>query len=182
MLLVGGFSRRMGRDKATLVIEGLPLWEKQVSTLRMLNPKAIYISTRTAPAWCPPDAQPLLDTPPSCGPLSGLAAGLGAINTTHLVVLAVDMPHMTGQHLKKMADLVKPGIGIVPSNGERFEPLAAIYPKPALASAKAALASADFSMQSLVRQLIQIGLMREHLLENSERALYRNLNSPDELP
>src|SRR4051812_20819821 len=95
LLLAGGESRRMGRDKATVQFKGRPLWERQMELLRALGPEKIFVSARTKPAWLPGDVELLLDDPPSRGPLSGVAKALGAIRTTHLVVLAVDMPFMT---------------------------------------------------------------------------------------
>jgi len=92
----------MGADKATLLFEVEPLWSRQLRTLRELSPERILISARTKPAWCPPEIEAVLDAPPSCGPLSGLAAGLKKIETTHLLTLAVDMPLMDAATLAKI--------------------------------------------------------------------------------
>src|SRR5215472_10397984 len=95
VLFVGGESRRMGTDKATLILNGEPLWSRQFRVLRDLHPKKVMISARKKPDWCPGDADLALDEPPSRGPLSGLAVSLEKIRTTHLLILAVDMPKMT---------------------------------------------------------------------------------------
>jgi molybdenum cofactor guanylyltransferase len=92
VLFTGGESRRMGADKATLVLDGEPLWSRQLRTLRELQPERILISARTKPAWCPPEIEVVLDKPPSRGPLTGLAAALKRIHTTHLFALAIDLP------------------------------------------------------------------------------------------
>ena len=44
VLLAGGKSSRMGRDKAFLEIEGEPLWQRQLATLRRLAPEQLMIS------------------------------------------------------------------------------------------------------------------------------------------
>ena len=36
LLLAGGESRRMGRDKATIEFDGRPLWKRQMELLRAL--------------------------------------------------------------------------------------------------------------------------------------------------
>ncbi|MDP9003372.1 MAG: NTP transferase domain-containing protein, partial [Verrucomicrobiota bacterium] len=72
MLLIGGESRRMGRDKATIEFKGQHLWRRQLEVLRLLGAERILVSTRTLPSWLPDDVEPLLDDPPSRGPLSGL--------------------------------------------------------------------------------------------------------------
>src|SRR5438477_7680994 len=57
VLLAGGESRRMGRDKATLLFRGRPLWEIQFDLLRTLQPEEIFVSARTDPPWRPSGMQ-----------------------------------------------------------------------------------------------------------------------------
>ena len=99
VLLAGGKSRRMGRDKATLTVDGVPLWRRQLAILREVSPAALYVAARQAPAWLPRDARFIADPVPQRGPLGGLAATLAAMDATHLLALAVDMPAMSGAHL-----------------------------------------------------------------------------------
>src|SRR5215469_1433267 len=102
VLFAGGESRRMGADKATLVLDGEPLWSRQIRVLRELYPAKVMISARKMPDWCPADIEVALDEPPSRGPLSGLVAALGKIQTTHLLALAVDLPRMASEHICKL--------------------------------------------------------------------------------
>src|SRR6185312_945387 len=104
---------RMKTDKATLVFESEMLWQRQLRLLKSLKPQEICISARVRPPWCPVDVETILDTAPSCGPLSGLAAGLLQLRTSHLLVLAIDMPMMAPQHLSKLVGLAAAGSGIV---------------------------------------------------------------------
>ena len=43
-LLAGGRSSRMGRDKAFLEIDGVPLWQRQLQTLRELGPSETFLA------------------------------------------------------------------------------------------------------------------------------------------
>jgi molybdopterin-guanine dinucleotide biosynthesis protein A len=181
VLLVGGLSRRMGRDKATLVIEGEPLWARQLSLLRALKPAALWVSARTAPVWLPPDTELVLDSPPSRGPLSGIAATLDRMQSSHLLALAVDLPSMTVEHLRKIAGMANPACGVIPRNQDHLEPLAAIYPKQAVSLARSALTSQDFSMRSFAGELLRLELLRDYVLSAEERGLYQNLNTPQDL-
>ena len=99
MLLAGGKSRRMGRDKATIEWRGRPLWQWQIEKLCVLRAEKIFLSTQSDVPWRPADVEIVLDTPPSRGPLSGLAAALVATETNHLLSLA-EMPiclqHVSG--------------------------------------------------------------------------------------
>ncbi|HEX8078446.1 MAG TPA: molybdenum cofactor guanylyltransferase, partial [Chthoniobacterales bacterium] len=106
LLLAGGESRRMGRDKATMEVGGEPLWKRQLKVLRALGPEKMFVSARTAPAWLPDHVALLLDDPPSRGPLSGLAKALASMETTHVVALAVDMPFITVGELQRLLEHV----------------------------------------------------------------------------
>lgn len=181
VLLTGGESRRMGTDKATLIYEGIPLWHRQLDLLRTIHPETIFISARTKPAWCPPDAVVVLDEPPSHGPLSGLVAVLNCLRTTHLLALAVDLPHMTADHLQSLWRLAGRGRGVIPQPADYFEPLCAIYPAEACILAGESLAAGRYSLQSLAHALTEKGLMHPHPLKAVELPLYHNTNRPEDL-
>ena len=181
LLLAGGESRRMGSDKATLIFQNEALWRRQLRILRDLAPQKVFVSARTQSAWLPENTELLLDEPPSRGPLSGLAKALKSMRTSHLVVLAVDMPYVTREQLEFLCSQASAGRGVVPVVGERAEPLAAVYPAEAAREFLAALAGTDFSLQPLVRQLAAAGTMRMVPVSPEEEQLYRSINSPADL-
>ncbi len=177
-LLAGGESRRMGKDKPTIVFHGKPLWQIQLDLLRKLYPAEIFLSARTDPGWRPRDVQFVRDVSPSRGPLSGLTASLDRIRTSHLLALAIDMPFMTQKYLKFLCHQIKPGCGVLPKIGSRAEPLAAIYPREASPEFRRALAGADFSLQTLTSRLIDAGKLRPIAVLDEEKKLFVNLNEP----
>jgi molybdopterin-guanine dinucleotide biosynthesis protein A len=181
VLLAGGESRRMGRDKATILFRGKPLWQIQLDLFRTLNPKEIFVSARTDPAWRPADVDFVSDIPPSRGPLSGLAASLDRMCTTHLLVLAVDMPLMSEEYLRHLCDKIEPYVGVVPRIHGSAEPLAAIYPREAVTEFQAALAGPDFSLQNVTRLLVEYGKLRELAVTEQEQSLYLNVNRLSDL-
>jgi molybdopterin-guanine dinucleotide biosynthesis protein A len=172
----------MGVDKATVVITGEPLWQRQLRILHDLQPEIVRISARATPDWCPNEIEVVPDTPPSQGPLSGVAAGLQRMNTSHLLVLAIDLPQMTAKHLRELWNLARPGIGVVPRHDNYFEPLCAIYPAEALATAEAALNARDASLQHFAQTLLHQRRATAYELKLEERPLYLNMNSPSDLP
>jgi molybdopterin-guanine dinucleotide biosynthesis protein A len=180
VLLAGGESRRMGQDKATLLFHGKPLWQIQVELLRKLEPAEIFVSARTDLAWRPADVYFVADDPQSRGPLSGIAASLAQMHTTHLLALAIDMPFMSENYLRYLCDQVEPGTGVVPTINSRAEPLAAIYPQEADADFRSALASSDFSLQSVVHRLVESGNLREARVKQHEIKLFLNVNEPSD--
>ena len=181
VLLVGGLSRRMGVDKATLEIAGKPLWAKQISLLRELQPQAIWVSARARPAWCPAEIEVVIDAPPSRGPLGGLAAALQRLQTTHLLALAIDLPRLTADELRRLLALAQTGCGVIPTNGDYFEPLCAIYPVEAAMVATDALAGQDVSLQKFSQTLLSLNRVQTYTLSESEKPFFLNANSPADL-
>ena len=176
VLLAGGESRRMGTDKATFRFRGRSLWQVQLETLRRLRPAEIFVSARTDPLWRPADVRFIPDTPPSCGPLSGLAASLAKIHTPHLLALAIDMPFMTENYLRSMCDAIERGRGVIAKIDNRAEPLAAVYPREAEIDFRTALAGTDLSLQNVVRYLVTSGKLLEISVTEQEKPVFRNLN------
>src|SRR5436309_12926396 len=114
VLLAGGESRRMGKDKAMLPFGGKPLWQIQLELLGKLEPVEIFVSARTDPAWRPRDVHFVADDSPSRGPLSGLAASLNLMRGTHLLALAIDMPFMSESYLRSLRLGIEHGRGVLP--------------------------------------------------------------------
>ena len=176
VLFAGGESRRMGTDKATFLFRERPLWQNQLELLRKLKPAEIFISARTDPKWRPRDVTFVADVPPARGPLSGLAASVERMSTSHLLALAIDMPWMSSEYLEFLCAQIEPDRGVLPKIGHRSEPLAAIYPQEAVIEIAKALAGTDFSLQSLACDLVAVGKLRAIPVTQQEEKFFRNLN------
>ena len=181
VLLAGGESRRMRKDKATLLFRGTPLWQIQLELLRHLEPAEIFISARTDPIWRPADVEFVADDLPSRGPLSGLAASLAQTRTKHLLTLAIDMPFMTQKYLRFLCGEIEPGRGVLPKIDNRAEPLAAIYPREVDIDFSSALSGADFSLQTLTSRLVEAEKLRTISVPDEAKKFFLNLNNPADL-
>ena len=181
VLLAGGESRRMGKDKATILVRGKPLWQIQLGLLQKLEPTEIFVSARTDPVWRPADVQFVADDPPSRGPLTGLAASLAHTRTNHLLALAIDMPFMDEKYLAFLCSQVELGRGVIAKIEDRFEPLAAIYPRETLASVQSALSGTDFSLQTLASRLVATGKLQVMPVTSQERKLFLSVNEQADL-
>jgi molybdopterin-guanine dinucleotide biosynthesis protein A len=180
-LLAGGESRRMGKDKPTMLFRGQPLWKIQLGVLRKLKPAEIFISSRIDPPWRPNNVVFVGDKAPSRGPLSGIAAALNETRSTHLLVLAIDMPFMPESYLQSLCGLVSPERGVLPTIDNRAEPVAAIYPREAVLDFQRALARSHFSLQTLTKQLVESGKLRAISVADEARQFFRNLNQPRDM-
>lgn len=172
----------MGVDKAGLVFEGRPLWQRQLATLRATGPRELFISGQPGRPYDGAGLPILADAEAGRGPLAGLEAALWHAANAHLLVLAIDLPAMTPSFLQGLARRAEAtGHGVVPRAGAAFEPLAAVYFRACLPLATACLRGSDHSMQNFVRRALADGLVIEHPLTPADLPLFHNLNTPADL-
>ena len=182
VLLAGGRSTRMGRDKAGLIIDGQPLWQRQLGELRALNPAELFISGRSDGPYAGAGVEIVTDAVPDLGPLAGIAATLQRTTAPLLLVLAIDLPRISRGLLTTLVTAARQsGAGVVPQSERGFEPLAAVYPRTALPAARACLRGSDRSLQHFVRHLIDAGVVSAWPFAPGWRDELRNVNTPDDL-
>ena len=174
VLLAGGRSTRMGQDKAGLVFDGEPLWQRQLATLRETKPGELFISGQSTGPYRDAGLPIVGDDTPGLGPLGGLAAALRHARHSQLLVLAVDLPMMTARFLSELAARGP----VVPRTADWFEPLAAVYPRLCLPLVEECLGQSDRSMQCFLRLAVARRLVNIRELSREELPLFRNLNSP----
>jgi molybdopterin-guanine dinucleotide biosynthesis protein A len=182
-LLAGGRSTRMGRDKAGVDVCGEPLWQRQLKTLQATGPVELLISGRTDGPYAASGYRIIVDEDGACGPLAGLAATLRAAEHEMVMLLAIDLPLITPAFLRDLlesASFVK--MGIVTGHGKRFEPLAAIYTRACLPLVCECLEGSDHSMQRFIRLAKSGSQLYTRDLTEQELAMFRNVNTPDDLP
>lgn len=188
VLLAGGRSVRMGQDKAEIILpDGRPLWRRQLDdVLRPLGPAEIFFSGPVR-AGLPAEVRVLTDATPGLGPLSGLAAALGAASTTTgvslVVVLAVDLPAMTAGFFRdRLLPICTPLRGAVPVGAAgHFEPLAAVYPCAAHGLAMEHLRGANRSLRAFVQAAQAAGLVEPWGPDGTAAALFTNWNTPQDV-
>jgi molybdopterin-guanine dinucleotide biosynthesis protein A len=158
VVLAGGESRRMGRDKALVEVDGEPLWKRQAGVLRSAGASRVVLARRREQdAIGYPDC--CFDAFRDCGPLAGIHAALGIGGNPLVAVLAVDMTGIDAAWFDWLRLSCRPGAGAVAGNAERVEPLAAFYPTVAMPEVEARLARRELSVQALARGLAAAGMM-----------------------
>jgi molybdenum cofactor guanylyltransferase len=178
VILAGGRSRRMGQDKAWLLLDGKALLAHQVELARALGAEKVFISGRSNTDYDAFGCAVLRDRLPNAGPLSGLESALTAISTPLLLVLAVDMPRMTASPLQTLLACCTETRGAVPRFGEHTEPLAAIYPKSALPMVRESLGNIRYAARNFAGRCIELGLVTFIDLPEEYSACFANWNSP----
>jgi molybdenum cofactor guanylyltransferase len=170
----------MGMPKALVLVDGVPLWERQVKVLQGVGPADLMISAGND--WGPgPGSWTILrDRTPGLGPLEGVGAALASMSTDLLLVLAVDMPSMSAAYLAALVDTAGQR-GIVPERDGAYQGLSAVYPRASAAIAEQVLRSTDRSIQSFVKRLLRDGLADAKPVSDAEQVLFRNVNRPGDL-
>jgi len=182
VLLAGGKSTRMGTDKAGVLIQGQPLWRRQLATLRALGPDEIFISGRDSGPYAGEGLEILKDLSVERGPLSGLESALVRTKKPYLVVLAIDLPDIRADFLARLLELaILRGRSVAPQSGEYFEPLAAVYSGAISGLVIESIDSGDYSLQNFIRRAVEADLVLPYPLSSEEQSLFRNVNAPDDL-
>lgn len=185
LLLTGGASTRMGRDKASLPLGpgGITLGRHLGAMLEAVTVSALEVGPHAS----------LLDTPAEADPLRGplAALALGARTLRHLgwegaiVVLATDLPLLTLGLLGQVAKWSAPEhLSVVPAAGGRLQPLCARWSPAAVDRAieavergerrvSAALGDADDLVVLGAAELPEVDLDLELADVDDEAALIR---------
>ena len=186
VILAGGQSSRMGRDKALLEVGGKTLLARQVELARETGAAEVFISSRADTDYSAFGCRVLEDELQAAGPLAGIARGLAVAREPLLLVLAVDMAGMTGDFLKTLHAKCRAGGGVVPVVNEIIEPLAAFYPKAAEGLIQKVLAGAkppdSPGAKQFAEQCVRAGLARFMAVEPGAAAWFKSWNSPADLP
>ena len=178
-LLAGGRSTRMGRDKAWLDWCGEPLWQHQLKTLQALPVEQWLISSRLEQELVAPGVTLVPDPAGSDeGPLGGIIRCLSEASTA-VLVLAVDMPHVTNSFLGSTLLGEFDGIrGVVFSGTNGYEPLVAVYIPAMLPLLQAALEGRRLGLQAVIQLAVDAGLMKVIEVRPEHVSFLHNVNTP----
>jgi len=102
VVLAGGLSSRMGRDKAMLPWHGRPLIEHQIATLHAAGVVTVHVSGER------PDYHGIADSIVHAGPLGGIAGIAAACADAELLIVPVDMPRLQPALLQRLLTTATP--------------------------------------------------------------------------
>ncbi len=130
LVLAGGSATRLGgSDKATIEIGGKTLLERALEAVTGAAKVVVIGPEREIAA----DVVWAMEEPPGTGPAAGIGAGLRLVDSELVVVLAVDMPLVSSEHITRLLTVVDghDGAAFVDGGG-RPQHLAAVYRTDAL--------------------------------------------------
>ena len=181
VILAGGASRRMGRDKAWIEAEGQTWVARAIAVARGAGADEVIISGREGVDYSGLGCPVVLDLEPGFGPLAGIERGLWAARSPLLLVLAVDLPRMTVACLQKLARRCDRLTGAIPKLNAELEPLAAIYPKRCHAIAFNFIVQSRHAVRDFADTCLREHAARTVAVTPSDFGCFANWNTPTDL-
>lgn len=176
VLLTGGKSSRMGRDKASLPYQGRMLWEHQIDILQQAGADEVLISGNSHGPYDRSTYAIIPDEYTDCGPIAGLHSALKKAKNEQVLLLAIDLPHMASDYLRYLWSKCRPGCGAVGLD-EAYEPLAAFYPRSILPLIESHIRNGIYSFQKLIAEAESQGCMVSYPIAPNNQHFFFNWNS-----
>jgi molybdenum cofactor guanylyltransferase len=187
IVLAGGRSARMGRDKATLPIGDTTLLERVVTQLHRSFSPLIVVAARQAdqPAVIDAAARDVIlirDEAAYQGPVHALRAGLAAGAGEYAFVASCDLPLVRAEVALKLCAMLEDRDAVVARVGGRLQMLHAVYRRRRCLTALEAMeARGERRLHAIVDQI------RARIVEEAEMRLidpalesFFNVNTPQD--
>jgi len=182
ILLTGGGSQRMGRDKAFVDWAGKPLWRHQLETLQQLEVDRIVISARPSQRFenLPDGVTVSADSADLGGALPALATILGSMDAAEMaLIIPVDSPDLTAEFLQRGFPADSPN-GVVYQLEGRLQPLPVLLPTVSVETICEQVESGDLSLRGLCQKCVERGFLEICDLDPVDAGNYRNVNRPED--
>jgi molybdopterin-guanine dinucleotide biosynthesis protein A len=179
LLLTGGSSRRMGRDKASIVLaDGRTCAQTVAARLAEVADPVLEVGPGTSGLTAVPDDRP------GAGPLAALATGWAALvdagHSGPVLVLACDLPRVTVPLLELFARM--PGDGtVVPVVAQRPQPLCARFGRASLDHCRRLVGEGRRSLMALLDATEVAWLGPEVWSEVVDEQCFADIDTPEDL-
>ena len=180
----------MGKDKGLLPLPGAPQTPFVAHLAALLSGLCCEVvlvmrdaaQSATYAPYLSPSVRLISDQVSAIGPLMGLASGLRAIQSSHALVTAVDMPFLQPALIAFLLSQSLDERLLVPLVDDMPQVLCAIYPRAVLPLVEARLLEGRRDPRSLL-ELARVRYVEEALLRQVDPDLrsFLNINTPDEL-
>ncbi|TES92661.1 MAG: molybdenum cofactor guanylyltransferase [Candidatus Cloacimonadota bacterium] len=176
VVLSGGKSKRMGRDKSFLNIGDVFLLDIIVKKLKLVFDD-IYVVINSSSKFQNLSANLLTDIFSEKGPLGGIYTALELIDANYIFVFACDMPFLNTGLIEYMVGKIdKQYNAIVPLINRRAEPLHAIYSQGSKDTVKDSVVQNRLSVHSLFNKFSTLYVQEEEIKEFGNNMFF-NVNT-----
>jgi molybdopterin-guanine dinucleotide biosynthesis protein A len=187
IILAGGRSRRMGRDKALLSLPGdkQSTFISHLATLLSSSCDEVVLVARNkeqAASCALPGVSVVTDQVPDVGPLMGLYSGLRTMQADYALVIAVDMPFIQPALITFLLSLPRDDALLVPVVDRVPQVLLAMYPRSLLPTIETCLQAGEHG-PSVLLKVARVHYIEEAQLRQVDPQLrsFVNLNTPEDL-
>ncbi len=191
LIVSGGRSARMGRDKKFLEIDGRTFIERAVDVAGEFADEVILVLGSKEQMECTEalgieGVTVVVDAKEGRGPVMGLLTGLYTATGEWVVALPTDAPMMNAGIFKHMLDRKEGYDAVVPVNREYLEPLYAVYKRDAMMKAcewALEVEGEKASLQKIVKGLRKVNYVPVDDFREYDRELltFYNVNTPEDL-
>jgi len=182
--LAGGKSRRMGRDKRFLELEGRTLLEQTLSALEALFSEVIVVVAEPTPQLSGLRHRVVTDLIPNCAALGGLYTGLSCAGQPRVFAAGCDMPFLDPAVIKWMIRLDQHSDIVMVQLTSGLQPMHAIYSKACLPDLERMAAAHNLKVQELCQASdLSVRLVSENEIRgvDSQFLSFMNVNTPADL-
>jgi molybdopterin-guanine dinucleotide biosynthesis protein A len=180
-VLTGGSSRRMGTDKALLVVDRQPLAVRVASALRAAGADRVVAVGGDLPALRELGLDAVLDLHAGEGPLGGILTALDATIADVVVVLACDLPGADPAAITAVVDALGEADVAAPLRDGRHELLHAAYRRRTQPVLAAAFAAGERAVHRACRALdvVSVTGLADGALADADTPEQLGLDAPD---
>ena len=184
IILAGGKSSRLGRNKALQVIEGKNLIQWMIDRLATLSTEIIIATAHGEAIPCSSAVRikTVADIYPGKGPLMGIYSGLMASSSSRAIVVSCDTPFLSVSLLEYMARICSIFDVVVPRIKDKLEPLCAVYSKNCLVPIRELLEQDERRIRKLY-SMVKVKYVEEDEINrfDPEHLSFFNINSQADL-
>ncbi len=185
VVLAGGLSRRLGRDKAVEPLAGEPLIRRVLSRVAQVTDETVVVVNDAARASELPldeDVVAAVDRYPGAGSLGGIFTGLCAARAEWALVVACDMPFLNVPLLRRILSLRAGRDAVVPVIEGRPEPTHAVYSKRCLPHIERRLQANDLKISRFFED-VTVEYLPQHVIDeyDPDHLSFFNINTEQDL-
>jgi molybdenum cofactor guanylyltransferase len=181
IILAGGKSLRMGRNKAFIEIDGIPIIDRICEIFNSLFQEIIVV-TGSPNLFSYLDVKTYNDLLPDSGALGGLYTGLYFSSFHHSFCVACDMPFLKKSLVQFLVDQLGDEDVLVPRTADGLQPLHALYSKNCLGPIRRLLDKGGFRIFDFFPEVkCRTIEEREFLFLDPIKESFVNINTPEDL-
>ncbi len=185
IVLAGGMSRRLGRDKAVEAIGGQSLISRVLDGLSHVADELVVVVNnheRAEELPLPDSVVVAVDIYPDTGSLGGIFTGLSASSNEWGIVVACDMPFLNLELLGYLLSLRNSHDLVVPVIGHRPEPTHAAYSRVCLPAMETRLRANDLKIAKFFDDVRAKYVSQRHVEEfDPSKLSFFNINTEEDL-